>query len=112
MSRARENAGFVCENCGRAVEPVTNGSYRNHCPFCLWSKHVDDAPGDRASDCGGLMRPEALEYSGAKGWQLVFCCTACGKTVKNKVAEGTAQADDLSPMLEQMKKRGYSKRGR
>ncbi|WDF05905.1 RNHCP domain-containing protein [Shouchella hunanensis] len=35
-----------------------NGSYRNHCPFCLYSKHQDIIPGDRASTCGGLMEPQ------------------------------------------------------
>jgi hypothetical protein len=47
MSRSTENTGFRCEHCQQMVQPVTNGSYRNHCPFCLHSKHVDIMPGDR-----------------------------------------------------------------
>ena len=37
---------FICENCGRKVEPL-GYSCRNHCPYCLYSKHVDINPGDR-----------------------------------------------------------------
>ena len=62
MSRKRENTAFTCEHCGREVVPLTSGSYRNHCPFCLYSKHVDALPGDRMSECGGLMEPVGLTY--------------------------------------------------
>ena len=34
--------------------------HRNHCPNCLSSLHVDEEPGDRASDCGGIMEPVAV----------------------------------------------------
>ncbi len=94
MSHKSENVAFVCENCGKAVEPVTNGSYRNHCPFCLCSKHVDEMPGDRASKCGGVMDAIGLVYHTNKGWQLVHKCRKCGHTVKNKVAEETVQEDN------------------
>jgi hypothetical protein len=45
---------FVCEHCG---EKVVGDGYTNHCPKCLWSKHVDINPGDRASECQGMMKP-------------------------------------------------------
>ena len=49
---------FTCKVCGRPVSPDTAGSaHRNHCPNCLTSLHVDEEPGDRAADCGGLMDP-------------------------------------------------------
>ena len=84
---------FVCEHCGKAVEPLDKGSYRNHCPFCLCSKHVDaQGPGDRASACGGVMKPVSLDYDGKKGWSVVHRCAKCGKTIPNK----TAPDDDLS----------------
>lgn len=51
MDRKDENTGFVCEFCHAEVYPLVNGSYRNHCPRCLFSKHVDDSLGDRASHC-------------------------------------------------------------
>ncbi|WP_420871372.1 RNHCP domain-containing protein [Lysinibacillus xylanilyticus] len=52
------------------VEPLTNGSFRNHCPKCLFSKHVDTVPGDRASTCKGLMRPIGVDYTEKKAFNL------------------------------------------
>jgi hypothetical protein len=88
---AREEA-FTCEHCGEQVSPLVHGSYRNHCPFCLYSKHVDESgPGDRESSCGGLMEPTGLEYSGKKGWLIQHQCEKCRKRIPNK----TAPDDDL-----------------
>lgn len=78
---------FTCARCGLAVEPLGRGTYRNHCPACLWSRHVDDAgPGDRASPCQGLMRPVALDQRSGKGWIIIHECERCGLRVKNKAA--------------------------
>lgn len=95
MARDDENRCFDCINCGAAVEPLSNGSYRNHCPVCLCSVHVDLRPGDRANDCGGIMRPVGLAYRRRKGWQIVHTCERCGARGVNRVAEGTAQPDDI-----------------
>lgn len=95
MIKKRENTAFQCEHCGANVKPLTNGSYRNHCPYCLYSKHMDNTPGDRASKCRGLMAPIGLEYSGKKGYQLIHECKSCGKVGKNKVATDTIQQDRL-----------------
>ena len=87
---ARQEA-FVCEHCGASVQPLAKGSYRNHCPRCLWSKHVDaEGPGDRASQCSGLMEPVALDQSGKKGWIIQHRCTLCAKTIPNKAAPDDA----------------------
>ena len=49
---------FSCRVCGRQVFPLyTGGEHRNHCPNCLASLHLDDEPGDRAAECGGVMDP-------------------------------------------------------
>lgn len=49
---------FTCKRCGRLVVPEGAGSdHRNHCPYCLCSVHLDNAPGDREADCGALMEP-------------------------------------------------------
>ena len=95
MAREHENRGFICMSCGAAVKALTNGSYRNHCPVCLCSVHVDLRPGDRANDCRGLMRPAGLAHSGNKGWQIVHRCERCGGTQRNRVASDTEQADDV-----------------
>jgi hypothetical protein len=94
MAREDENRGFHCMNCGAAVRPLTNGSYRNHCPACLCSLHVDLQPGDRASDCRGLMRPVGLVYRRKKGWQIVHRCERCGTQGVNRLAADTLQPDN------------------
>ncbi|WP_106767119.1 RNHCP domain-containing protein [Paenibacillus faecalis] len=95
MSRKLENTSFQCEKCSAEVSPLTNGSYRNHCPFCLYSKHLDNKTGDRLSQCKGLMKPIALDYSAKKGYQIIHQCIKCKKTHKNKVATDTIQEDNI-----------------
>jgi DNA-directed RNA polymerase subunit RPC12/RpoP len=95
MSRKEENTGFICQNCGRAVFPLDNGGYRNHCPFCLFSRHVDKAPGDRREACGGLMQPAGLRYKPGKGYQIIHRCLQCGAERANKAAVDTIQPDDI-----------------
>ncbi len=80
------NEGFRCAVCGREVPPLASGGYRNHCPFCLWSRHVDKAPGDRKESCGGLMEPIGLDQTGKKGFVILHRCTRCGVVRRNKAA--------------------------
>lgn len=75
---------FACENCGTNV---FGDGYTNHCPKCLWSKHVDINPGDRAEKCGGLLEPVAVEGA-SPNYDIVHRCLACGKTVRNKISSG------------------------
>jgi len=77
----RKKEDFVCENCG--VDVIGSG-YTNHCPECLWSKHVDINPGDRASSCGGMMPPILVETMGGRHI-LVHRCMSCDFERKNKV---------------------------
>ena len=81
------------------MAPLNNGSYRNHCPACLYSKHVDADPGDRAAGCGGLMRPVELTYRAGKGQVLVHRCERCGHRRPNRVAIDCEQPDDLDALL-------------
>ncbi|MFI1666204.1 RNHCP domain-containing protein [Streptomyces wuyuanensis] len=103
ISRTTENTGFTCENCGRAVAALVNGSYRNHCPYCLHSLHVDISPGDRANDCRALMRPVAVEHHSAKGYMIVHRCTGCGTRRRNRTADDPRQGDDLDTVLAVMR---------
>lgn len=100
MTRKNENTPFQCEHCGAHIKPLTNGSFRNHCPYCLYSKHMDNTPGDRASDCRGLMEPISIEYSPKKGYQIVHRCEKCGKVGKNKVAINTEHEDQLITFMQ------------
>ena len=99
MSRSSENTGFTCASCGKAVVALTNGSYRNHCPFCLYSLHVDEVMGDRQSRCHGLMEPTEILYNNKKGYQIVHVCCRCGARQLNRVAEGTVMPDDFDVIL-------------
>lgn len=99
MARRDENTGFVCLNCYKTIEALTNGSYRNHCPFCLYSLHVDGKPGDRQSFCRALMEPIGLVFKSKKGWQIIHRCTACRHQSVNKIAENTIQPDVYDSLL-------------
>ena len=81
----KNDSGFVCAACGKTVEPLGYTS-RNHCPYCLASLHLDINPGDRASDCGGLLVPIHAEISAKKGYVIVHKCKKCGEIHKNKAA--------------------------
>ena len=56
------------------------------------SLHVDEEPGDRASDCGGIMEPVAVWVRKGDEWAIIHRCKCCGKLSSNRVA-----ADD-NPM--------------
>lgn len=86
MSRATENTGFICCHCAREVTRQSGGSFRNHCPDCLHSRHVDVVPGDRAAECGGLMEPIGVDHSGKKGFILIHRCASCGQQDRNRLA--------------------------
>lgn len=76
------NDSFDCENCGRHV-PIAKRTCRNHCPFCLYSKHVDIFPGDRANPCRGLLKPIGYEQHSKKGLMIRFRCTSCHEETRN-----------------------------
>lgn len=87
MYRA-ETHEFRCRHCKQMVGPVPwGGSHRNHCPYCLYSRHVDGrAPGDRASACGGSMAPIGA-FTRAKGEHVVVHrCLTCGFQRHNRIA--------------------------
>ena len=99
------NNPFTCLHCGREVLPLENGSVRNHCPHCLYSLHVDVFPGDRASECGGLLEPIGVEQSPKKGWVLLHRCQQCGFEGRNKAApDDPVQPDDYGKILELSRK--------
>ena len=84
---------FACEHCGRKV---AGSGYTNHCPECLWSKHVDIEPGDRAADCGGMMEPIAIEGSTGNGYMVRQKCQRCGHERRNSIGPGDSTATVLS----------------
>lgn len=82
---------FICENCGTKTK---GNGYTDHCPKCLWSRHVDINPGDREADCGGIMEPIGVEVKN-KEYIIDYKCTRCG--YKHRVK--SASEDSLDEML-------------
>lgn len=75
------NENFICEHCGREVKK-SSYTARDHCPFCLYSKHVDINPGDRLNPCKGLLQPVGVEkYKDT--FKIIYTCESCGETHKN-----------------------------
>ncbi|MEX2536154.1 MAG: RNHCP domain-containing protein [Trueperaceae bacterium] len=95
------NTGFTCNNCGNEVPPLSAGGCRNHCPYCLYSRHVDVMPGDRASDCGGVLEPIGVVTDAKKGYVIVYRCQSCGKLRRNRAAlDDPASPDDFEILLQ------------
>lgn len=87
----KKKEDFVCEHC--SFEVKGNG-YTNHCPICLWSKHVDINPGDRKAECQGMMKPVGVEGTTNK-YVVVNRCEVCGYEKRNKSAEN----DNIEALL-------------
>ena len=113
MSQDRRRSGlridtdsFRCKYCGALVLRATYISgvlNRNHCPYCLTSRHVDwKRAGDRMSACKGIMRPVGLalkrkqnKYAADSGELMVIhVCENCGQVSANRIA-----ADDCADTL-------------
>lgn len=90
---------FLCKRCGKEViaEGQIGTKNRNHCPFCLYSQHVDkNISGDRKENCHGLMKPIALTFKkeGVDKFgivkqgeiMLVHRCEKCGDISINRIA--------------------------
>ena len=90
-----------CHNIVSAAHLLSGVNNRNHCPYCLWSYHLDlFAAGDRLSACKGRMKPIGLtmkksrnKYRLESGGELMLVheCVECGTLSINRIA-----ADDDS----------------
>ena len=72
---------FICENCGKKVTKL-GYTARDHCPYCLYSKHVDINPGDRLNKCTGLLKPIGIEKF-KDTFKIIYKCEKCNKIHKN-----------------------------
>ncbi|MFG0284144.1 MAG: RNHCP domain-containing protein [Phycisphaerales bacterium JB039] len=83
----RDERGFTCVNCRRPIPGVSFGTrHRNHCPFCLWSRHLDDEPGDRRAPCAQPMEPIGVEVRADGEWAIIHRCRGCGLIRTNRIA--------------------------
>ncbi|MBA4384651.1 MAG: hypothetical protein C0410_07935 [Anaerolinea sp.] len=107
--------GFTCAQCGFSVttdREMSGVNNRNHCPRCLWSRHVDELKaGDRKAQCKSRMQPLGLTIKQtAKRYNrqaqgelmLIHRCTGCGKLSINRIA-----ADDDAAVIYQVFNRSF-----
>lgn len=85
---------FICENCGKRITPLVY-SARDHCPYCLFSKHVDILPGDRSNQCHGLLEPIKIEKFKST-YKIIYKCQKCHQLHKNIMAND----DDMNIIIE------------
>jgi len=117
-SKNYHNQEFICSHCKRKVfyDRTIGTEHRNHCPYCLWSKHVDlNEPGDRKSTCHGEMEPLGLtfkhegkdKYGQKKQGELMLIhqCLKCGKISINRLAADDSEQAILA-VLEKSKQMG------
>jgi len=85
---------FTCEYCNKLIKPL-GYTARDHCPYCLYSKHVDIMPGDRNNNCLGLLKPIGIEKF-KDTFKIIYKCQKCGQNHKNIMAKD----DDMNLIIE------------
>jgi hypothetical protein len=108
MTARSFNSDFRCTHCGyyiTATRMMCGVNHRNHCPYCLWSRHLDlFVAGDRLSACKASMRPIGLTMKptrnksvlGGGELMLVHICEDCGQVSINRIAAD----DDAQSLME------------
>ena len=85
---------FTCDNCHKKVNKL-NYTARDHCPYCLYSKHLDIMPGDRLNTCKGLLKPIGIEkYKNT--YKIIYKCSKCNTIHKNIMAND----DDFEKIIQ------------
>ncbi|HKI54034.1 MAG TPA: RNHCP domain-containing protein [Anaerolineales bacterium] len=98
---------FRCGHCGifvSSMNMLSGVKNRNHCPYCLWSCHLDlYSAGDRLSACKGQMKPIGLTMKKSRNkyrldargeLMLIHECMECSALSINRIA-----ADDDSESI-------------
>jgi hypothetical protein len=111
----KEESNFRCEHCSQLITDAgyVGTHHRNHCPSCLWSKHVDkEKSGDRLSTCNSMMKPVGItfkqegidRYGKVKQGEImiVHVCsnTECAKISINRIA-GDDNPQEILSILKQ-----------
>jgi hypothetical protein len=103
LEKSPAENGFLCAHCHGFVSTESGFSgvqNRNHCPYCLWSRHLDlYAGGDRLSACKAMMEPIGLTLKATRKkygpcrseLMLIHSCKECSNLSINRIA-----ADDDS----------------
>lgn len=90
---------FKCANCHAHVssmQMLSGVNNRNHCPYCLWSCHLDlYSAGDRLSACRAKMKPIGLTMKKSRNkyqlsprgeLMLIHECVECKCLSINRIA--------------------------
>lgn len=94
MKKFKNNdESFYCDHCKKYVEKLSYSS-RDHCPYCLYSKHIDINPGDRMNKCLGSLVPIDIEKF-KNTYKIIYRCNKCGLFHKNIMAKD----DDLNEII-------------
>ena len=106
---------FICKHCNTYVSShysMSGVQNRNHCPCCLWSRHLDfQHAGDRLSACKALMKPVGLTFkrnfkkyeSGLGELMVIHQCTECKQISINRIA-----ADDIPQTITMVYQSGFT----
>jgi hypothetical protein len=99
---------FRCSHCHAIVSSMhllSGVNNRNHCPYCLWSSHLDlYSAGDRLSACKAAMIPIGLTFKRSRNkyqleprgeLMLIHECVECKSISINRIA-----ADDDPEMVQ------------
>lgn len=89
-----KDENFICENCNRSVKKLKYTA-RDHCPYCLYSKHIDINPGDRLNTCKGMLKPVKIEKF-KNTYKIIYKCEKCKSLHKNIMAND----DDMDLIIE------------
>lgn len=90
----KNDENFICDYCNKKVSSLKYTS-RDHCPYCLCSKHVDINPGDRLNKCNGKLDPIGIEkYKDT--YKIIYKCKKCNIIHKNIMAND----DDMNKIIE------------
>jgi hypothetical protein len=115
LHKKKDDNGFQCAHCHMFVssDPTIAGvRNRNHCPYCLWSRHVDlFEAGDRLAPCQGLMQPIGITLKRTRKkyglsqygeLMLIHRCVECGRLSINRIA-----ADDDATLVMEIYRSSY-----
>ena len=91
---------FICENCHKKITKL-GYTARDHCNYCLYSKHVDIMPGDRKNNCLGLLKPIGIEKY-RDTYKIIYQCDKCHQFHKNIMAR-----DDNMDLIIELTKKTY-----
>ncbi|MFF8959192.1 RNHCP domain-containing protein [Streptomyces sp. NPDC014894] len=86
---------FTCVRCGLTVSTLgPGGDRRDHCPSCLYSRHVHDHVEGGPSDCRSRMKPISIAVLRNGDWTVIHRCVRC-----DELTAGPLSADDNQLIL-------------